>query len=88
MSNKKSKNRKKKDKKKKLLSNPPSFSWQDEEGFHFMTPGEKPSPEQVEEMTRQYQENIRKSPYWRDIVNMVGIEQAEELLKQCQVKVD
>ena len=82
------KNRKKKEKRNKSRCGLPSFSWQDMEGFHFMTPGQRPSPEQVEEMTRQYQENIRKSPYWRDIVKMVGIEQAEELLKQCQVKVD
>ena len=88
MSKKKSKNRIKRKRHKKVNAGPPSFSWHDEEGFHFLTPGERPSPEQVEEMTRQYQENIRKSPYWRDIVKIVGPEQAEELLKQCQVKVD
>ena len=83
---KKSKNKKKK--KRKVLSNPPGFSWYDEEGFHFLTPGEKPFPEQVEEMTRQYQENIRKSPYWSEIVKLCGKEQAEELLKECRVKID
>ena len=88
MSKKKSKNRKKKEKRNKPSVNPPSFSWRDKQGFHFLTPGKPPSPNQVEEMTKKYQENIRKSPYWKQIVSMVGKEKAEELLKQCQVKVD
>jgi hypothetical protein len=88
MGKKKSKNRIKREKRSKAGVNPPSFSWQDKEGFHFLTPGKRPSPEQVEEMTLQYQENIRKSPYWRKIVKLVGSEKAEELLKQCQVKID
>ena len=70
------------------LSDPPAFAWQDEEGFHGLIPGERPSDEQVEEMTRVYQENIRKSPYWKKIVKLAGAEKAEELLKQCRIKID
>jgi len=88
MSKKKSRNRKKKERRKNENEIPQSFSWEDKQGFHFLTPGKRPSPEQVEEMTKKYQKNIRKSPYWKQIVSMVGKEKAEELLKQCQVKVD
>ena len=88
MGKKKSKNRKKKDKQKQVKSNLPIYSWQDKEGLHGLIPGERPSPERVEEMTRQYQEKIRKSPYWGQIVKEVGSEKAEELLKECRIKVD
>lgn len=86
MGRKKQKNKRKKNKRKQ--ENPPVYTWQDAEGFHGLVPGERPSDEQVEQMTRVYQENIRKSPYWKKIVKMVGTEKAEELLKQCQIKVD
>jgi hypothetical protein len=88
MSKKKNKNRKKKERRDKGNGNLPIYSWQDKEGLHGLIPGERPSDEQVEEMTLQYQENIRKSPYWKKIVKMVGREKAEELLNECRVKID
>ena len=88
MSKKKSRNRKKKERRKKENENPPIYSWQDRKGFHGLIPGERPSPEQVEEMTRRYQEEIRNSPYWEKILKKVGREKAEEILKECKVKID
>lgn len=88
MGKRKSKNRKKKERRDKGNGNPPIYSWQDKDGFHGLIPGERPTDEQVEEMTLQYQENIRKSPYWGQIVKMVGKGKAEELLKECRVKVN
>jgi len=82
------KNRKNKERRKKSRFGLPGFSWQDGEGFHFLRPGRRPSPEQVEEMTRQYQEKIRNSPLWDQMVNNFGKEKAEELLKECRVKID
>ena len=88
MGKKKSKNRKKKDRRDKDNGDPPVYFWQDKEGFHSLIPGERPSPEQVEEMTRKYQEEIRNSPFWDDMLKQFGREKAEELLKECRVKVD
>lgn len=63
------------------------MSWQDEEGLHFVSPGSAPSPEQVAAMTKEYQNQIRNSPLWHEMVNQFGLKKAEELLKQCQVKI-
>jgi hypothetical protein len=49
-------------------------------------PGSPPTPEKLEEMTRQYQENIRNSPMWGEMVRKFGRAKAEELLKQCRVE--
>lgn len=88
MGKKKNKNRKKREKRNKPRVNPPSFSWEDKQGFHFLTPGKRPSPEQVEEMTKKYQEEIRNSPLWDTMVKRFGKKKAEELLKECKVKID
>lgn len=88
MNKKKSKNKRKKQNRKKVRVGPPSFSWQDEEGFHFLAPGKSPSPDQVEEMTKKYQDEIRNSPLWDKILKKFGKEKAEELLKECRVNID
>ncbi len=79
MVKKKKKNRKKKNKQKQITSNLPICSWQDKDGLHGLIPGERPSPEQVEEMTRQYQEKIRNSPLWDEMLKEYGREKAEEI---------
>lgn len=63
------------------------MTWQDEEGLHFVSPGSAPSPEQVAAMTNEYQNQIRNSPLWDEMVNQFGLKKAEELLKECQVKI-
>mgnify|MGYP001567361469 CR=1 FL=1 len=54
------------------------------DGLHVMAPGAQPSPEQLEEMTRMFQESIRNSPMWGEMIKEYGAEKAEELLKQCK----
>lgn len=69
-------------------STAPSFFWTDNGEMHGLIPGERPSAEQIEMMTRKYQEEIRKSPLWDEMVKEYGKEKAEELLKECRVKID
>jgi hypothetical protein len=57
-----------------------------EEGVHVMMPGTQPSPGQLDEMTMMFQDNIRNSPIWNEMVKEFGLEKAEELLKQCRAK--
>jgi hypothetical protein len=64
-----------------------SMSWQDAEGVHLVTPGTPPTAEQIEEITRMYQENIRNSPIWDYWLMEYGPEKADELLNECQFKV-
>lgn len=42
--------------------------------------------EMLEEMTKQYQENIRNSPLWDIMVKQFGAEKAEALLKECRAE--
>jgi len=88
MGKKKGKNRKKKERRAKENIDPPVYFWQDKRGFHSLIPGKRPSPEQVEEMTRRYQEDIRNSPLWDKMLKKFGREKSEELLKECKVIVD
>ena len=63
-----------------------SHTWMDDDGLHIVGQGEPPTPEGLEKMTKKYQENIRKSPIWKEMVQKYGKEKAEELLKELRVK--
>ena len=65
---------------------PPSFSWTDKDGIHFMVDGEDPTVEQYQKLTEEYQRQIRHSPVWEEMVREFGSEKAEELLKECKDK--
>ena len=43
--------------------------WQDEKGqIHALAPGEPPTQDQLDEMSRIFQEQIKKSPLWQDMI--------------------
>lgn len=84
--NKLSKNKRKK-RKQKANNLPGAFTtWQDSDGLHAMMPGERPSEEMLEEMSREYQKQIRKSPLWKQWVAKYGKKEAERMLKECRVE--
>ena len=59
----------------------------DEEGMHLVGKGMRPSREEQERITKDYQQNIRKSPLWKMMVTEYGKEKAEKMLKEFQVEV-
>ena len=63
-----------------------SLLWHEDDGFHALMPGPKPTAEQLEAATKQYQEKIRNSPLWADMVTEFGLAKAEELLRQCRAE--
>ena len=63
-----------------------SLSWQDSDGIHVVGRGDKPSGDKLLGMTKEYQEQIRLSPLWDEMVEKYGQEKAEELLTQFEVK--
>jgi hypothetical protein len=63
-----------------------AWAWPEQDGIHYLVPGSPPTPEKLEEMTKQYQENIRNSPLWGMMVKQFGREKAEELLKECRAE--
>ena len=61
--------------------------WLDEDGLHMLVPGDTPSAALLDELTLKYQQNIRNSPLWDEIVRRFGSEEAERILKQFRVDV-
>ncbi len=62
-------------------------TWADKDGLHVIAEGEKPTPSEIEKMTKEYQNQIRNSPMWDDMVSEYGLEKAEELLKEFKAEV-
>jgi hypothetical protein len=62
--------------------------WNSEEGVHALELGQPPMATQVAAMTTAYQERIRKSPLWNQIVKEFGEQKAAEMLKEFTVKID
>ena len=60
----------------------PVFAWADHEGLHTLVPGQAPSPDQLQELSLAYQEKMRRSPHWDQIVAELGPDAAERLLRQ------
>jgi len=63
-----------------------TISWFEGDEMHSLIPGEAPDKKQLEEMTLEYQKQIRKSPLFKKMVRQYGKEKAEELLKEFKVK--
>lgn len=70
----------------KVVEGGVTMSWQEQDGYHMLVPGRPPSAETMEEITRDYQQRLRNSPLWPEMVKKYGKEQAEELLKECRVE--
>ncbi len=64
-----------------------SPTWMEEDGMHAILPGDAPTPEEMEALTRKYQEGIRQSPLWDKMLKEYGPEEAERLLLQCKAEV-
>ncbi len=62
-------------------------SWIDEDGLRSVHKGTSPSIEEQEKMTKEYQNNIRKSPLWSEMVKEYGEEKAEEMLNDFKVNI-
>jgi hypothetical protein len=62
-------------------------SWMENDGMHIISPIGPSTPQELEEMTKKYQKNIKSSPIWSEMVKQYGAEKAEEMLKEFQVKI-
>ncbi len=67
-------------------SSVPVATWFDDEGLNTTIPGDAPSPEALAEMTKKYQQSIRESPMWDEMVKKFGKEMAEQLLSECKAE--
>lgn len=64
-----------------------TFSWMADDGLHMIVPGQRPDPETVEQMTRRYQQHLRESPVFDELVRQYGLDRAEELLLECRAEI-
>ncbi|MBI4662286.1 MAG: hypothetical protein HY735_25990 [Verrucomicrobia bacterium] len=62
--------------------------WGTEEGVHALGAGQPPSASEVAAMTAAYQERIRRSPLWDQMVKEFGEQKAAEMLKEFTVRID
>ena len=67
--------------------NATDLSWQDSDGIHVVGEGTPPTTEELQQLTKQYQDNIRRSPLWKEMVNTHGLKKAEEMLLQFEAKI-
>lgn len=65
---------------------PEIIHWQEGDDIHFMMPAIPYSEEEIAELTRIYQDNIRNSDVFEYWVEEFGLAKAEELVKQCHYK--
>jgi hypothetical protein len=62
--------------------------WSSEDGIHALGCGQPPTALEIAKMTADYQEQIRTSPLWEQMVKEFGEKKATELLKECTVRID
>ncbi len=86
MVNLKKKFQREKKRRKKQLPASVVDSWMDNDGIHHVGLGSQPSPEDYEQMTKDYQKRIKNSPMWDEWVKLYGRKKAEEMLKECVAK--
>ena len=80
---KKGRKRKRRDRQSKVESMPRLEG----DGLHVLLPGIPPSREILDDMTRTYQQNIRQSPLWDEMVREFGEQEAERMLKEFRVEI-
>ncbi len=66
---------------------PDGMTWMEGDGMHMLLPGKKPSQEQIQKITENYQRQIRKSPLFGQWVKQYGKHKAIEMLKECRYEV-
>ena len=62
--------------------------WLDDEGTHAIGVGQPPSVLETAAMTEAYQQRIRNSALWDQMVKDFGEQKAKEMLKEFKVKLD
>ena len=64
-----------------------AMPWLERDELHAFVPGSAPSPEMLDDMTRRYQQKIRKSALWDEMVSEFGEEEAERIHTKFRVEI-
>ena len=60
--------------------------WLEDDGVHMAVPASILPPEALGRLTEIWQEKVRNSPLWDQVVEQFGREKAEELLKNFRAE--
>lgn len=63
-------------------------TWSDGENTRIILKGEKPTQDELDKLTREYQKQIKASPFWDDMVKQYGEEKAEEILSTFKAELN
>jgi hypothetical protein len=74
-------------KKRKVKTRESQSPWLETHGLHAVVPGSAPSQEVLDGMTRRYQQEIRNSSLWDEMVREFGEEEAEQILREFRVEI-
>ena len=58
----------------------------EKDGIHLLTQGASVTVEQLDEMSEEYQNQIRHSPLWDEMVHRFSQKKAETLLKEFRAE--
>ena len=58
----------------------------EQDGLHVTMPGTAPDEAEMAELTKRYQENIRNSPLWDEMVRRFGKQKAALLLREFRAE--
>ena len=45
-----------------------------------------PTPELLEKLSQNFQEQLRRSPLWNELMKQYGRQRAEQILQQCRAQ--
>ena len=62
------------------------FYWTENDSYHAIIEGVRPTAAQLSEMSKIFQENIRNSAIFMELIEQFGYNQAEKLLQEFKVK--
>ena len=60
-------------------------AWLADDGIHMLLPGVA-TPELLEQLSRNFQEQLRRSPLWTELIQQYGQERAEQILQRCRAQ--
>lgn len=82
------KSRLKRERKERGVEHAEPSMWLDEDGIHVIGVGQPPGVLETAAMSEAYQQQIRNSPLWEEMVKAFGEQKAADMLKEFRVKTD
>lgn len=62
-------------------------TWSDGDNTRVLIKGEKPSQAELDQLTKEYQQQIKHSHFWGEMVEQYGEQKAEEMLGEFKAEV-